>query len=109
MDASAVLCFELEFVVQSSFELYFQVEELVNKGDYDEALTLAESIDPEDLPNKTEKVKQIRIQYAYHLFAEGNYKLALEYFFSEKACFFSSCSKSSICHIVFCFKYLIQT
>jgi hypothetical protein len=62
----------------------FKVEELVTNHDYEEALSLAENIDFEELPNKLDILKQIRLRYGYHLFAQGQYARAMEYFYSEK-------------------------
>jgi hypothetical protein len=61
-----------------------QIEELITNHDYEEALSLAENIDFEELPNKLDILKRIRTQYGYHLFAQGQYARAMEYFYLEK-------------------------
>eukprot|EP00029_Vermamoeba_vermiformis_P006348 TRINITY_DN2461_c0_g1_i1.p1 TRINITY_DN2461_c0_g1~~TRINITY_DN2461_c0_g1_i1.p1 ORF type:complete len:890 (+),score=177.72 TRINITY_DN2461_c0_g1_i1:46-2715(+) len=60
-----------------------QVDELLRDKEYEEALILAENLEPQDLDNKEEKLKQIRVLYAYHQFHLGQYSRAMEYFYSE--------------------------
>jgi Vam6/Vps39-like protein vacuolar protein sorting-associated protein 39 len=57
-----------------------QVDQLVKEGDYEEALSLCENLDSEDMPDKEEKLKSIRLLFAYHLFNQGQYTRAMQYF-----------------------------
>jgi hypothetical protein len=56
---------------------------MINEGEYKEALGLCMSLTPEELPNRSEKVRNIKILDAYDLFNKGQYTAAMENFFSE--------------------------
>lgn len=57
-----------------------QVDQLVKEGDYEEALSLCENLDPEDLPDKDDKLRSIRLLFAFHLFNQGQYIRSMEFF-----------------------------
>jgi hypothetical protein len=64
----------------SPIALGSQVEQLLKEGDYEEALSLCAHLDVTDLPDKEEKIWQIKELYAYSLFNSGQYIRAMDMF-----------------------------
>ncbi|KAL6054782.1 Vam6/Vps39-like protein [Balamuthia mandrillaris] len=58
-----------------------QVDQLVREKEYEEALNLCESLTDFDEKAKSEKLRSIRKLFSYHLFCQGHYEHAMEYFF----------------------------
>eukprot|EP01087_Luapelamoeba_hula_P018206 TRINITY_DN5848_c0_g1_i2.p1 TRINITY_DN5848_c0_g1~~TRINITY_DN5848_c0_g1_i2.p1 ORF type:complete len:877 (+),score=139.65 TRINITY_DN5848_c0_g1_i2:141-2771(+) len=57
-----------------------QIDQLVGEQEYEEALTLCESITDIDVGVKAEKIAGIRKRLAIHLFVTGQYERSMEYF-----------------------------
>eukprot|EP00735_Rhodelphis_limneticus_P013547 TRINITY_DN734_c0_g1::TRINITY_DN734_c0_g1_i1::g.18406::m.18406 TRINITY_DN734_c0_g1::TRINITY_DN734_c0_g1_i1::g.18406 ORF type:complete len:985 (-),score=111.28,sp/Q96JC1/VPS39_HUMAN/29.94/1e-105,Vps39_2/PF10367.4/2.6e-29,CNH/PF00780.17/5.8e-27,CNH/PF00780.17/5.9e+03,Vps39_1/PF10366.4/2.1e-09,Vps39_1/PF10366.4/3.9e+02,Clathrin/PF00637.15/14,Clathrin/PF00637.15/9.2e-08,Clathrin/PF00637.15/7.5e+03,TPR_11/PF13414.1/0.033,TPR_11/PF13414.1/2.4e+03,TPR_11/PF13414.1/4.1e+02,TPR_19/PF14559.1/0.44,TPR_19/P len=65
----------------SPIDLFTQVSHLEAAGEFEEALSLCNSIPPSLLPDaeRIARTSIIRANYAYHLLAEGQYEKALEH------------------------------
>lgn len=62
-----------------------QIEELIKKSLFDEALSLIGLLEDTLLDGKDEKMREIRIQKAQHLFKKKQYRAALELFADAQA------------------------
>eukprot|EP01116_Phalansterium_solitarium_P000135 TRINITY_DN10090_c0_g1_i1.p1 TRINITY_DN10090_c0_g1~~TRINITY_DN10090_c0_g1_i1.p1 ORF type:complete len:892 (-),score=174.91 TRINITY_DN10090_c0_g1_i1:69-2744(-) len=56
-----------------------QIEQLVGQREYEDALLLCETMPPGSSEKKA-KIKEIKVLYTYHLFSQGQYERAMEYF-----------------------------
>jgi hypothetical protein len=59
-----------------------QVDQLIREREYEDAISLCESLTNFDEGLKAEKLKEIKELFAYHLFSQGQYERAMG-FFSE--------------------------
>ncbi|KAI7867673.1 CNH domain-containing protein [Spinellus fusiger] len=62
------------------FSFSTQIDQLVEKHEYEEAVSLLDQIDAVLVENKEEKLKTIRTAYAHDLFLKGEYDTALTVF-----------------------------
>mmetsp|Transcript_7714 Transcript_7714/g.10647 ORF Transcript_7714/g.10647 Transcript_7714/m.10647 type:complete len:888 (-) Transcript_7714:2-2665(-) len=63
----------------TSVPILNQVDQLIADKEYEEALELASNLKDSD-PNKVPTMKSIKKLYTYHLFCQGQYERAMEYF-----------------------------
>ncbi|KAJ2960262.1 hypothetical protein NQZ79_g4423 [Umbelopsis isabellina] len=59
------------------YSLAAQVDQLVEMGEFKEAVSLLDQIEPILLENKADKVKRIKMMYAHDMFNHGQYDQAL--------------------------------
>eukprot|EP01120_Amphizonella_sp_Union-15-10_P015169 TRINITY_DN7730_c0_g1_i1.p1 TRINITY_DN7730_c0_g1~~TRINITY_DN7730_c0_g1_i1.p1 ORF type:complete len:877 (+),score=183.62 TRINITY_DN7730_c0_g1_i1:97-2727(+) len=64
--------------------LHTQINQLVESKSYEEALGLLENVSSDDVVERDSTISKTRVLYAYHLFKEGQYPRAMDYFYNEK-------------------------